>query len=210
MTETHVADHYEDREKQDHAARLAMWVFLASEVMFFAGLFAMYASLRATYPAAFRAGARHQLLAYGTINTVVLITSSFTVALAVHALREGRRKLTSALLIASAVLGCGFLAIKGTEWAAHIREGIMPGRGYSFARLPGHGVHVFFNLYYAMTGLHAFHVMAGVVVLAWLARRTVRTRDASDPGLAVELGGLYWHLVDVIWLFLWPLFYLLR
>jgi len=211
VIETAVAEHYEDREKQSHAARLAMWVFLASEVMFFAALFALYGSLRATHPAAFRAGAQHQSLALGTINTIVLITSSFTVALAVHSLRERRRGLAACLLVASATLGCGFLVLKGAEWATHFHEGIVPGPAYSFVSLPGHGVQVFFNLYFAMTGLHACHVVAGIVVLAWLARRAAGARETGGtPELAVELGGLYWHLVDLIWLFLWPIFYLLR
>lgn len=211
MTPGAVSEHYEDREQQDHAARLAMWLFLGSEVMFFAALFALYGAFRATYPGAFRAAAQHQALALGTLNTVILITSSFTVALGIHFLREGRGKWTAGLLATSALLGCAFLAIKGTEYAAHFREGIVPGPRYDFPALPEHGVHVYFNLYFAMTGLHAIHVMAGIAVLAWLARRAARAPDGSAGTLlAVELGGLYWHLVDLVWLFLWPLFYLLH
>jgi cytochrome c oxidase subunit 3 len=206
-----LAEHYEDREKQDHAARLAMWLFLGSEVMFFAALFALYGAFRVTYPADFRAAAHHQALALGSLNTVILITSSFTVALGIHFLRVGRGKVTAGLLATSGLMGCAFLVIKATEYAGHFREGIVPGPRYDFAALPGHGVHVYFNLYFAMTGLHALHVIAGIVVLAWLATRAARAPDGSGgTELAVELGGLYWHLVDLVWLFLWPLFYLLH
>jgi cytochrome c oxidase subunit III len=200
-----LALHYEDIEKQNHAARLGMWVFVASEMMFFAALFGLYAALRAGHPAEFREAARHSALALGTANTALLLTSSLLAVLAVDAARHGRNGRVRLLILGTAALGVVFLGVKGVEYARHFHEGIWPGAGAS-----SRGEQMFFDLYYAMTGLHALHVIAGVGVLAWLARRAPALRPDDHGHMALELGALYWHFVDIVWLFLWPLFYLLR
>lgn len=210
MSTRRLAEQFEDLAKQDHAARLAMWVFLASEILLFAALFALYTAYRAMYPDDFARAAAHNNLALGTINTFILITSSATVALALWAVRGGLARLAGWLLIFS--IGCGilFLVLKGVEYGQHFRAGIYPGSGYQSTELTGQGVILFFTIYYLITGLHAFHVVVGLAVLCWLAAGALRGRFSADDHLRFELGTLYWHLVDVVWIFVWPLLYLLH
>ena len=146
----------------------------------------------------------------GTLNTVVLISSSFCVAWAGHAVRAGRSRV--ALRMLAITLGCGllFLGIKAIEYHAHIAEGILPGAHYRFHALDGPGVRMFFTLYYLMTGLHALHVIAGMLALGWAGSRLWRDQIDPERPVALDNAGLYWHLVDVIWIYLWPLLYLLR
>jgi cytochrome c oxidase subunit 3 len=210
MADTHLRAHFEDLPKQTHAARLGMWGFLASEVLFFGALFTLFAAYNAEYGAAFRQAARHTDLLLGSLNTAVLITASFLVALAVASVRAERPSRATWLLLAAAALGVLFLVLKGVEYAHHFRDGIYPGAYYHFAALPGDGAKIFFTLYYFMTGLHAVHVIVGVVLLCALAWMTHRGRFTAEWHTPLELGGLYWHLVDVVWIFLWPIFYLLR
>lgn len=195
-------------EVRDATLRLGMWVFLASEALLFAGLFALYAAYRFAYPAEFHAAAQHANLVLGTINTYVLLTSSLTVALALHAARAGRRGRTVAFLLATIALALVFDALKAAEYVAHWREGLAPGRHYAFAALPAHGVALYVTLYYLLTGLHALHVTGGAAVLAWLAWRARRGDFTAGSPIALEMGALYWHLVDLVWIFLWPLLYL--
>lgn len=210
MAAGHLQDHFESLERQTEAARLGMWVFLGSEVLFFGVLFALYASYRVAHGHAFSEGVHHNDLVIGTVNTYILLTSSLIVALGIYTIRSGRRKSTAVLLGTAAVLGVVFLALKGLEYSHHFREGIFPGHYYEFERLQTYGARVFFTLYYFMTGLHALHVFGGIIMLLVLAWLTVRKK--FDPGYhtPIELGGMYWHFVDIVWLFLWPLFYLLR
>lgn len=203
---------YEDFEKQTHASRLGMWVFVASELMIFAGLFGLYAALRAAYAHDFALAAQRSKVAIGTTNTAILLTSSLLVALAVHAVREGRAKRASDLLLGAAVMGVGFLVLKFIEYGEHFREGIRPGVSGRTDALALFGERSFFNLYYVMTGFHALHVIAGVTILTVLA---IRARQGAygprdEEHVPLELGGIYWHFVDVVWLFLWPMFYLLK
>jgi cytochrome c oxidase subunit III len=210
MSTRRLGEQFEDLARQDHAARLAMWVFLASEILLFAALFALYTSYRAMYPDEFARAAAHNNIALGTINTFILITSSATVALALWAVRGGLGRLASWLLIFS--IGCGllFLVLKGIEYGQHFRAGIYPGLGYHSAELGGQGARLFFTLYYLITGLHAFHVIVGLGVLCWLAAGTLRGRFGPEDHVRFELGTLYWHLVDIVWIFVWPLLYLLH
>jgi len=211
MTTAMVPDvQFESLERQHATARLGMWVFLGSEMLLFAGLLALYAAYRFTYPAEFHAASAHADLVIGTVNTYVLITSSLTVALAIHATRQGQRSRTVMLLAVTIVLGLTFDVLKGIEYAEHLSEGIAPGHYYSFDALPAHGAVLYFTLYYLLTGLHALHVTAGVCVLGWLALRARRGDFTPKSHIALELGGLYWHLVDLVWIFLWPLLYLIR
>ncbi|HEY4240384.1 MAG TPA: cytochrome c oxidase subunit 3 [Kofleriaceae bacterium] len=169
--------------------RLAVWIVIASEALLFAGLFALYAAYRVQYPQAFAAGVRADLAWVGAGGTFLLITSSFAIAAAVQ--RGGSRP----ALAVTFVLGATFLVLKAIEWSDHIAHGIVPG---AFGGPPGSAL--FTTLYYGMTGLHALHVVVGLALVAWVFVR----------GKRLPLVALYWHFVDVVWVFLWPLFYLLR
>ncbi|HVU05929.1 MAG TPA: cytochrome c oxidase subunit 3 [Polyangiaceae bacterium] len=201
------AAHFESLERQGEASRFGMWVFLASEALLFGGLFALYAAYRARWPGAFADGVAENDVVLGTTNTVILIASSFVVALAVHE-RRGQRARRAALLLCLAVLGgATFLGIKFHEYGHHFELGIFPG-GHG-AHFPGAqmGAAIFFTLYFGMTGLHAIHVLMGMALLVWAAASLFRARLGLH---SLEVVALYWHLVDAIWIVLWPLFYLLR
>jgi cytochrome c oxidase subunit 3 len=204
MSREEHASHFESLDVQAHAAKLGMWVFLASEVLLFGALFTLYAASRVEHAAAFHEGIHHTNRILGTVNTLILLTSSFSVAGAVHALRENKRGLAFGLLGLSLAFALAFLTFKGLEWSQHIREGIVPGGGTAFFQAhPAQGLPLFFTLYYVMTGLHALHVIVGSAVLAGCA---LRIRTVAPH--ALEVSALYWHLVDVVWIFLWPIFYL--
>jgi cytochrome c oxidase subunit III len=203
------AEHFQDLTRQAHAARLGMWVFLASEVLFFAGLFGLYATYRIEHPVGFGEGVLHNTLALGSTNTAVLLVSSYTIALAVHELRRGERRAAMALTGVTLMLGLCFLVIKGVEYTDHFREGIYPGGAGAFFRTHREsGIEMFFTLYFCMTGLHALHVIAGMCVLAFLLRQVVRGNIGPARSYPLAVGAVYWHLVDAVWIFLWPLFYL--
>jgi cytochrome c oxidase subunit III len=203
-----VRDWFEDRAKQEHAVRFGMWLFLGSETLLFAGLFGLYATYRVAHTEAFLAASHHNNVAIGTINTVVLITSSFTVAWAIHALRENRPKAAVRSIGWTLLFATAFLVLKGIEYTQHFHEGILPGYHYRFAELPQPGARLFFTLYYFMTALHALHVIGGMVFLVVAGHMVRRGRITARRYLTLELAGLYWHLVDAIWIFLWPLLYI--
>ena len=210
MPAPRTADHFADLATQQTAARLGMWVFLASEILLFAGLFALYGAYRARYVAAFAEAVRHNTLWFGTTNTFILLTSSLTVALAVRAMRADRPRSAFVFVAVTIVLGLGFLGVKAAEYADHIEHGLLPARFFASDVLTGSGARVFYTIYWIATGLHAVHVTAGLCVLGWLGVRIRRDRiDVTNP-VALELGAMYWHLVDMIWLFLWPMLYLTR
>ena len=200
---------FDTLDRQHASARLGMWIFLGSELLLFAGLLALYGAYRFTYPTDFHAAAAHSNLVIGTANTYILITSSLTMALAIHSIQRGHRLLALAFLTMTIGFGIAFDVLKGIEYAGHLSEGIAPGNYYTFAALPAHGAVLYFTLYYALTGLHALHVTGGIAVLIWLAIRTRRGDFTARSHIALELGGLYWHLIDLVWIFLWPLLYLI-
>jgi cytochrome c oxidase subunit 3 len=201
--------YFQDLTRQAHAARLGMWVFLASELLLFAGLFALYASYRAQYPEAFGSGVEHNVRILGTINTAVLICSSYAVASSVHVLRRGKAKLAAALLAFTLACGVAFLVIKGFEYASHFREGVFPGgRGEFFRENAAQGLKLFYTLYFLMTGLHGIHVVVGMGVLTWMLVQILRGKLAPPFTHPLDIGAVYWHLIDVVWIFLWPIFYL--
>jgi cytochrome c oxidase subunit 3 len=204
-----VAEQFDDRFQQREAAGLGMWTFLASEVMIFGVLFTGYTVYRAGDPGAFRQGSLHLYESIGATNTAILLVSSVTMFLAVHASGAGRRGRTVWLLVVSAVLGAAFLGLKGVEYALDIREHLVP--GYNFTPEQG-GPHVaiFLVFYWITTSLHALHLTAGVLctlAMAVLIRRDGAVKPRSNQ---VEVLGLYWHFVDIIWVFLFPLLYLVR
>jgi cytochrome c oxidase subunit III len=205
-----LAEQFETLEKQEHAARLAMWVFLGSETLLFGGLFALYATYRAMYPFEFHRALLENNTLLGTINTLVLITSSFTVALAVHYVREDRSRVAAVLLALSAAFGVTFLVVKFVEYAEHIHHHALPAGMYSMADAPPGGVIMGQTLYWFMTALHALHVVAGMILLGIAAWGCARRHYGRHRCIIVENAGLYWHLVDIVWIFLWPLFYLAK
>jgi len=187
-----------------------MWLFLATEFMFFGGLFLAYLVYRSWYPAEFAAGSHTMSLTLGTINTAVLLTSSLTMALAAHAAEHSRQASMAQLLTVTLVLGLVFLAIKAFEYHHKYEDHLIPFAGLSFAH---HGVErpgmaTFFNLYFLMTGLHAFHMIIGVVLLGVLLALAIRRRLPADRAVLVHNAGLYWHFVDLVWVYLFPFFYL--
>jgi cytochrome c oxidase subunit 3 len=200
---------FEDLRKQEHAVRFGIWIFVASELLLFAGLFALYTAYRTEYRAAFDAGVHHAELAIGTINTSLLVISSFTAAQALRALRRGGRRACILLLLLTAGIGVVFLVLKGIEYGQHFEEGIYPGLYYTSRELPGHGAQLFFTLYYFMTGLHVLHLLAAVLVILWFTSRVARRKIGTAYHAGLEAGILYWHMVDCIWIFLYPLFYLM-
>lgn len=190
----------------DEGAKLGMWLFLVTELVLFGGLFLTYSWLRRLYPAEFHAGGAEMNITLGVVNTVVLLTSSLTVALGILAIQRGEKGKSMALLSASIGLGVIFLFIKGWEWAAKFHHGLYP-RGAHLAKLPL-GEQAFFGLYFTMTGLHGLHVLAGIAVFSFMLRMLARGELRQGRTIHLENAGLFWHLVDVVWILLLPLFYL--
>ena len=204
-----LAHQFDDLEQQKAAGTLGMWVFLATEILFFGGLFTTYLVYRRWYPAAFAAGSRGLLLWAGATNTAVLITSSLTMALAVEAAQTGQRRALMICLVITMALGCTFLGIKGFEYYTEYAERHVPGPYFNFETEYARNAQLFFSLYFMMTGLHAVHMIIGLGVMAWMLRwawNGTITREYANP---IEISGLYWHFVDIIWIYLFPLLYLI-
>jgi cytochrome c oxidase subunit 3 len=208
VNEPRHAEHFASVAQQAHAARLGTWLFLVSELLLFTGLFATHAAYRRVYAVVFAEESAKTDLALMTIGTVVLLTGSLAVALAVGTARRGEARSTALWLGGGALSAVIFLALKLTEYAHHLAKGEDPGGGSGVQPAPGHAL--FWTLYWLTTGLHALHVLIGGVVLTVLATAAARGRLPPWRAHVVENGANYWHLVDVIWLFVWPLFYLLR
>ncbi len=198
----HAAAHI---HRDDFGSKLGMWLFLVTEIVLFGGLFIAYAFMRAKYPFEFHHGGQQLNATLGVINTFVLLTSSLTMVLAIVAIQNGDISLSKRLTGATIGLGLVFLVIKSFEWAAKFHHGLYPSSPHLGTLPPGE--QVFFGLYFTMTGLHGVHVIAGMAVLAAMLTRVGKT-ITPDKYVTLENGGLYWHLVDVVWIFLLPLFYL--
>lgn len=201
-----LAEQFENLAQQEEVSRLGMWVFLATEVMFFGGLFTAYIVYRHAYPHAFAVASKHTNLLYGTINTAILLTSSLWMAFAVHAAGEGRRKLLVRYLLLTILFAVGFLVVKGLEYREDYLEHLIPGRSFSVPEAPKSDI--FFYLYWAMTGLHGLHVLIGIGLLSAIAGMASRGKFSEKYYNPVEVSGLYWHFVDIVWIFLYPLLYL--
>ena len=207
--EPHLAHHYQSLAQQTHAARLGMWVFLGSEALLFAALFTGLTVYRTLNGSVFALASQHLSVAFGTANTFVLITSSFTVVLSLHFLQAGRKGLSLFFLVFTIALACAFLTIKAFEWLHDFSEGIFPGPYYAQKELQLPGAAMFYTFSYLMTGLHGLHVVAGMGVLAWCTGLVARGDCHAGYETPLELGAMYWHLVDIIWIFLYPLLYLI-
>ena len=201
---------FDTTAQQQDAATLGMWVFLITEIMFFGGLFTAYTVYRKWYPQAFAIASNSLNLPIGAANTAVLLCSSFTMVLAVRAGQLGRRNLIILFLILTLTLGCVFLGVKAYEWNQKFEERHVPGASFYFEGAPNQGqAQLFFSLYFAMTGLHALHMVIGVGILSVLILRARRGRYSADYFTPIDIAGLYWHFVDIIWIFLFPLLYLI-
>lgn len=206
---THVQHHFVDSEQQFDAAKMGMWVFLATEILFFGGLFAAYIIYRAWYPELFVQASEELNTLWGGTNTVVLIGSSLTVAMAIRSAQLNQKKGLIINLCITIILACVFMMIKYFEYTHKFHLGIFPGEFYTFEGIDHPKANIFFSLYYMMTGLHGVHVLVGIGLMIWLLIRANRGEFSSEYYTPVEMVGLYWHLVDIIWIFLFPLFYLI-
>lgn len=195
-------------EHRDYlGAKMGMWLFLFTEVLLFGGLFLVYAVYRDVNSAAFHASAKELSTTIGAVNTVILLTSSLTMALAIAAIKQERTTLSLAMQAATIVLALTFLVNKYFEWSEHIHHGLYPGSADLLSQ--GHGPTLFFGLYYVMTGIHGIHVLIGMGLIAWMMVFTARGTVSGRDFIKLENTGLFWHLVDVIWIYLFPLFYLI-
>jgi len=204
----HVAHHFDTADQEFNSAKIGTWLFLAQELLFFSALFVAYIVFRVKYPDMFIEASHHLSWKMGGLNTVFLITSSFTMVMAVHAAQTSQKKALVKYLTATLVLACFFLVVKYFEYMEKIHHGYLPpslftGEG-STETLP-----IFFGLYFLMTGLHGIHVLVGIGLIAWLIIRAKRGEFHEDFFTPVEMIGLYWHFVDLVWIFLFPLFYLI-
>jgi cytochrome c oxidase subunit 3 len=203
---------FDTAEQQKDCSTLGMWIFLITEIMFFGGMFAAYTIYRSAWPVVFATASSSLNATIGAFNTCVLLFSSFTMVMAVRAGQLGKRKAIIGWLILTLIFGGAFLGVKAIEWNEKFVEHHIPGSDFHFEGLPaseqGHA-QIFFSLYFAMTGLHALHMVVGAGMLLWLiwaAKRGTYTAEYYTP---IDIGGLYWHFVDVIWIFLFPLLYLI-
>ena len=205
----YVQHHFTDATQQREAAKLGMWVFLLTEVLTFGGLFTAYAIFRAWFPDMFHNAHLALDVTAGTINTIVLITSSLTIALAIRRLQLNRIQPAQWYMIATLLLAATFLVIKYFEYAHKFHEGQLPGHFYTYEGIEGTNPHIFFGIYFAMTGLHGLHVIIGMGIITWMLINTRKGKYSAEYYTPVEMTGLFWHLVDLIWIYLFPLFYLI-
>jgi cytochrome c oxidase subunit III len=203
-----VEHQFETAGQQREAATMGMWVFIATEVLFFGGMFLGYVAYRLYYPQAFAEASKHTLIVYGTTNTAILLISSTVMVFAVRAAQANRRWFLGLLLLATALLGVAFLTLKGFEYAQEIHERLLPGSRFHIETTDPRHAEMFFYLYWLMTGVHALHVTIGVLLLGLFAFRSWFTNPFRDRDTPVDLLGLYWHFVDIVWVFLFPLIYL--
>ena len=206
---TFLSHHFSDADQQRESAKLGMWIFLITEVLLFSGLFTFYAIYRSWYPEMFINAHLYLDVALGTINTIVLITSSVTVALAIRSMQHNNRKQTIILLAITLALAATFLVVKYFEYSHKFHLGQLPGKYYTFTGIEGSNPHVFFSVYFMLTGLHGIHVLAGMAAIGWILYRTTKNHFSAEYYTPIENAGLYWHLVDLIWIYLFPLLYLI-
>ena len=203
-SQEHVVAHV---HRDDIGARMGMWLFLFTELVLFGGMFILYSIYRYQYPEAFHLAAKELNTIVGTFNTAILLTSSLTMALSITAIQRKQKSLSLFFQFITIVLALGFMVNKYFEWSAKFHHGIYPGSDILLSK--PYGEIVFFGLYYVMTGLHGLHVIIGVVLIAFMMRFTSKGIINNDSYVKLESAGLYWHLVDIIWIFLFPLFYLI-
>ncbi len=202
------AHQFETAEQQYETSTLGMWAFLVTEIMFFGGLFAGFIVYVSFYAEGFALGSRHLDLTLGTVNTLVLLGSSFTMAMAVRSAQLGRRNRLLLFLACTLMLGLVFLGIKSVEYSHKFHEHLVPGPTFHVDSPLTQNVQLFFSFYFAMTGMHTLHMLVGAGLLIWLMVGAARDRFSSEYFTPVEVTGLYWHFVDIVWIFLFPTLYL--
>lgn len=207
-TESTILLSVDHAHRDDEGSKMGMWLFLFTELILFGGMFIVYAVYRFKFGQEFHLAAKELDRFIGTINTIVLLTSSLTVAMSITAIQLGKKKLSLFLVGTTIILALAFLVNKYFEWSHKIEHGIYPGSPELLNKPPGEIL--YFGLYYTMTGLHALHVIVGMVILAVVMVSIKKETINKDSFVRLEAGGLYWHLVDIIWIFLFPLFYLLH
>ncbi|MBI4411900.1 MAG: cytochrome c oxidase subunit 3 family protein [Deltaproteobacteria bacterium] len=209
MTEHVVPDHFHSAEQAFESSKLGLWLFLVTEILLFGGLFVIYIIYRAMYPDMFHEASRHLNRTLGFINTLVLICSSFTMAMAVNKTQNDRSNRANQYLLLTLMFAATFMVIKYFEYTHKFHEGLLPGAHFSFAEITHPKADLFFSLYFMMTGLHGIHVLVGIGLILWVLVRSNRGDFGSRYSTPVELTGIYWHLVDLIWIYLFPLLYLI-
>jgi cytochrome c oxidase subunit 3 len=230
--EPHLAHHFEDRAQQDEAHSLGLWIFLVTEVMFFGGLFLAFTVYHVLYPEAFGIASGRLSVHWGVINTIVLLFSSFTMAMAVHSAQTGKQKKLVMFLVITFLCALGFMGIKAIEWTEKYQHHLIPGSSFAFSLDEPHGGHVlspqqietmlmrdpyverhaqmFYVMYFCITGLHGIHVLIGMGLILWMILRARKREFGPRWNTPIELTGLYWHFVDVIWIYVFPLIYLIH
>lgn len=203
-TQEHAIEHV---HRDDIASRMGMWLFLFTELLLFGGMFFLYSVYRFMHQEDFHIAAKELNTLIGTFNTAILLTSSLTMALSITAIQRNNRKLSIFFQAITILLAIGFLVNKYFEWSTKFHHGIYPGSEELLAK--GSGQILFFGLYYVMTGLHGLHVIIGMVLISIMTRLTSKKVINHENYVKLEAAGLYWHLVDIIWIFLFPLFYLI-
>jgi cytochrome c oxidase subunit III len=196
-----------DHTSPGSGGRVGMWLFICTEILLFGGLFLLYSMYRFKNPAEFHAGSLELSRVFGTLNTVILITSSLTIALAIFFLKQNKRRLAGGYLLATIGFALSFLVVKAFEWTAKFHHGLYPNAPHLLSQPKGENL--YFGLYYLMTGLHGVHVVVGIGVLSVLYAWIRRGKITAERPMYLQNAGLYWHLVDLIWIFLFPLFYLI-
>ena len=201
--------HFSEMEQQYDAGKIGMWLFLVTEILLFGGLFVGYGIMQSMHPEAWVAAHHHLDRTLGSLNTVVLLVSSFTMVMAVHSAKNANRKATIVFLTLTLVCAAVFLGVKYMEYSHKFHEGLLPGKFYSHHGDAVPGQFMFFSFYFMMTGLHGLHILGGMAAIGWVLRRAVRGDFSRAYYTPVDLVGLYWHLVDLIWIYLFPLLYLI-
>ncbi|MEM1269405.1 MAG: cytochrome c oxidase subunit 3 family protein, partial [Bacteroidota bacterium] len=206
--QAHVQHHFVSSEQQFDSAKMGMWLFLITEILLFSGMFVAYAVYRVWYPEMFDSAAQELLDPFkGALNTIVLLGSSLTVAMAIRFIQDDEAKKAGWALVVTVLLAGVFMVIKYFEYTHKIHEGILPGVHYSYEGLTTPYVGIFMSIYFVMTGIHGLHVVIGMVILSVIAFRTFRGDFSSEYYTYIELSALYWHLVDIVWIFVFPLIY---
>jgi len=205
----HLQHYFVDSDQQFEASKMGMWIFLVTEILFFGGLFAAYIVYRSWYPELYLMASTELDAFWGTVNTVVLICSSLTVAMAIRSAQLNQIKGLIINLWITIGLACVFMVIKFFEYQEKFHKGIYPGEYYTYEGIAHDQANIFFSIYYMMTGLHGVHVVIGIGLMLWLVYKAKKGVFSSQYYTHVEITGLYWHLVDIIWIFLFPLLYLI-
>ncbi|RDB36158.1 cytochrome c oxidase subunit 3 family protein [Spirobacillus cienkowskii] len=209
----YLAHHFKSMEQQTSAGKLGMWVFMGQELLFFSGLFCAFGFVRSMYPEMVAQAQTSMDWRLGGINSIILLISSLTMSLCVRSARSNNKNATVKFLLATMACGFLFLTIKAAEWGMHFHEGYYPGKYFNpipEAPVQDMHAHIFFGLYYVMTGMHGLHIVVGLGLMMWMLVRTLKNEFNSENYVSLENTSLFWHLVDIVWIFLYPLLYLAK